>query len=301
MAKIEKAYSLELGRNIDAVEAHELWLEGVITDKKAFKCRDASCSAQITCANMDKKKPEMKRTPYFQCYSLHDQDCNCKNDYGMEHAANRQGGGKGKDIPYSDNIDCFHFERPKNHNQIQPSWGNKECMETKQKDSIRREKTRRIHVGNHYSLTPIVTKYLLYKRDANKNYVRIKGKDISYEKLFIAVDSLDIHNLPIFRHVYYGKGRVIAKEGKYIVAFEKKLKDWNKERQPVMCSILCVINKEIVNNYNIHNGKIDDFLKVTAKKTIQDIFLYGDLNVAMQGGKKTLFINIQGLDFIDIR
>lgn len=301
MAKIEKAYSIELGRNIDAVEAHELWTEGVLKDKKAFRCRDVNCSAQITCANMDKKKPEMKRTPYFQCYSPHDKECNCKSDYGVEHNTNREGREKGKDIPYSDNIDCFHFERPENHNQIQPCSMSKEHIEAKQQDNIRREKTRKIHVGNHYSLTPIVTKYLLYKRDADKNYVRIKGRDISYNELFIAVDSLDIHNLPRFRHVYYGKGRVTVKEGKYIVAFEKKLRDLNEERQPMMCSILCVINKQLVSNYKILNGKIDELLKVTEKKTVQDIFLYGYLNMAVQGGTKTLFINIKGLDFIDIR
>lgn len=66
---------------MDAIRAHELWCEGILKDKTAFQCKDPNCVAQITCANMDKKKSEMKRTPYFQCYSQHSTTCKCKNDY----------------------------------------------------------------------------------------------------------------------------------------------------------------------------------------------------------------------------
>lgn len=301
MAKIEKAYSLELGRNIDAVEAHELWTEGVLIDKKAFKCRDANCGAQITCANMDKKKSEMKRTPYFQCHSPHDRACKFINEYEMVQNLSTQGRGGGKDISYSNNIDYFHFERPKNHGLIQNNVHSKSGGETERKYRSEKNGVRKVHIGNHYSLTPIVAKYLLYGKEADKNYVRIMGRDISYEKLFMPVDSIDIRKLPQGFHVYYGKGHLMAKGDKYIIIFEKKISDLNQDSQSLTCSILCVIHKEMFEKYEIHNGKAEELLDAVKEKKTQEIYLYGHLNISEKEGRKTIFINVQGLDFIDIR
>ena len=62
MAKIEKAFSLEINDFVDAIEANELWMEGVLKDKKAFICVGENCYAGITCKNMDTfasdRKPE---------------------------------------------------------------------------------------------------------------------------------------------------------------------------------------------------------------------------------------------------
>ncbi|MCI6139259.1 MAG: hypothetical protein SOX46_10735 [Clostridiaceae bacterium] len=38
MAKVELAYSLEINDIVDAMEANELWLEGILSDKRAFEC-----------------------------------------------------------------------------------------------------------------------------------------------------------------------------------------------------------------------------------------------------------------------
>ena len=38
MAKVELAYSLEINDIVDAIEANALWLEGILSDKRAFEC-----------------------------------------------------------------------------------------------------------------------------------------------------------------------------------------------------------------------------------------------------------------------
>ena len=38
MAKVELAYSFEINDIVDAMEANELWLEGILSDKRAFEC-----------------------------------------------------------------------------------------------------------------------------------------------------------------------------------------------------------------------------------------------------------------------
>ena len=52
MAKIEMAFSLEINDFVDAIEANELWMEGILKDKREFICVGENCSVRITCKNM---------------------------------------------------------------------------------------------------------------------------------------------------------------------------------------------------------------------------------------------------------
>ena len=54
MASVDYAWSIELGQELTASEAHEKWFMGILSDKTMFECRDENCHAQITCVNMDK-------------------------------------------------------------------------------------------------------------------------------------------------------------------------------------------------------------------------------------------------------
>lgn len=65
MAKVELAYSEEINDIVDAIEANELWIEGVLTDKRAFECIDENCCAKITCRNMDTYAYSRKMIPHF--------------------------------------------------------------------------------------------------------------------------------------------------------------------------------------------------------------------------------------------
>lgn len=65
MASIDLAYSLELGEVVDAMEANELWVEGILTNKWAFECADENCNAKITCKNMDTYADKRKMKPHF--------------------------------------------------------------------------------------------------------------------------------------------------------------------------------------------------------------------------------------------
>ncbi|MDD7643203.1 MAG: hypothetical protein PUK75_12170 [bacterium] len=78
MAKIEMAFSLEINDSVDAIEANELWMEGVLKDKKAFICVGKNCSAGITCKNMDTFATDRKRIPHFimsQHENMHSDSC----------------------------------------------------------------------------------------------------------------------------------------------------------------------------------------------------------------------------------
>lgn len=59
------AFSLEINRFVDAIEANELWMEGELKDKKAFICVGENCYAGITCKNMDTFASDRKWIPHF--------------------------------------------------------------------------------------------------------------------------------------------------------------------------------------------------------------------------------------------
>ena len=51
---LDVAFSIEAGDFVDPDRAYDLFWAGVITNKRAFVCPGADCSAQVTCANLDK-------------------------------------------------------------------------------------------------------------------------------------------------------------------------------------------------------------------------------------------------------
>ena len=48
MASVDYAWSIELGQELTASEAHEKWFMGILSDKTKFECIDEKCHAQIT-------------------------------------------------------------------------------------------------------------------------------------------------------------------------------------------------------------------------------------------------------------
>ena len=91
MAKIETAFSLEINDFVDAIEANELWMEGVLKDKKAFICVGENCYAGITCKNMDTFASDRKRIPHFimsQHENMHSNSCEVFKEY-VEKYVNR--------------------------------------------------------------------------------------------------------------------------------------------------------------------------------------------------------------------
>ncbi|WP_108653111.1 hypothetical protein [Dongshaea marina] len=73
--RIEKAYSEDLKCCITSAEADSRYSRGEIESKFNFQCPDTHCSAEITCANLDKPKEKRKRDPYYKVVSKHSDNC----------------------------------------------------------------------------------------------------------------------------------------------------------------------------------------------------------------------------------
>ena len=120
MAKVELAFNLEINDIVDAMEANELWLEGILHDKRAFKCVYENCDAKITCKNMDTYADNRKVIPHFIMASRenkHNVLCEAYKEYDERESIR----GKSKNNKETSNIGrnvCFHMERPENHRVI---------------------------------------------------------------------------------------------------------------------------------------------------------------------------------------
>src|SRR5699024_8813092 len=62
----ERAYSLELNRNISAKQASNFSIKGRLHDRRAFQCSNPNCQINMTCTNWNKKGIRYFFTPSSQ-------------------------------------------------------------------------------------------------------------------------------------------------------------------------------------------------------------------------------------------
>ncbi|CAI3934857.1 unnamed protein product [Commensalibacter communis] len=63
-----------------AVRADILYQAKKIQDKAKFKCLGKNCTAQVTCANLDKPLAERINKLHFRIYGHHTDGCSIKKD-----------------------------------------------------------------------------------------------------------------------------------------------------------------------------------------------------------------------------
>lgn len=71
---------------------------------------------QITGANLDKKRIEMKVSPYFKAYGDHEEGCEVQKEIINNNRASNSN--KGSHLNIDSHLVTLFFERPENHEQI---------------------------------------------------------------------------------------------------------------------------------------------------------------------------------------
>lgn len=164
MAKIDTAYSFEINDVIDAMEANELWIEGILQDKRAFKCIDENCNAGITCKNMDTFADKRKMNPHFIMSSRENMhSLVCKVYKQFEEKISERGEIKGEGTgQYIGKKVCFHMERPQRHRIIEHNVINneKDSMVNVEGEKKKNRGNRKSHNSNYYWLNSLVWYYV---------------------------------------------------------------------------------------------------------------------------------------------
>lgn len=293
MSKIDEAYSLEYQDIIDAEKAYELFGYGVIKSKKGFQCSDPNCSAQITCANIDKERTDMKKKPYFKCYGIHSNLCKV-DKYFERKEINIFSKDKSNDLRYLNNhTDKLLFNIPESDNIILKSNKIVDCEQHKKnkqqlKDELDKGGTRN---SQYSTLEPIVVKYKKYKELGvlKEHYIEIKGYKISYEDMFVNINQVKFEDRSKYNRIYYGQGKIRKKKNnnnEYFIRFEEKFKDSTMD-------IIVNIKKELVETYYRKNKLMSELNNLV---TLDDKIIIFYVYTNPRDYRETAYMNINKMN-----
>lgn len=303
MSRIELAYSLEINDLVDAMEANELWLEGILSDKRAFECIYEDCEAKITCKNMDTFADDRKVIPHFimaNRENMHSASCEVYKEY-VERESIR---GKSKNERETNNIGrnvCFHMERPENHRiitRIVSGEGSKNEQDIK-REIKRASERRKNRNSNYYWLNSLIGYYIASYKEGTTHQDTVDidfGKNNKYRyllsRLFKRIKKeVEVTNIDKNHYVYFGKGKVFSREdGGYDLVFYEKFLDSEKK-------VKCVISKNLIENCQY--GRINKInILETAKGKERFIYVLSSKNISKTYGK--VYLNVNNLDCIAI-
>ena len=300
MASVDYAWSIELGQELTASEAHEKWFMGILSDKTMFECRDENCHAQITCVNMDKQQYQMKMREHFKVYGQHSEKCEevkRNKDVNRKHKT-----GAGTESPELEEEITFNMERLPSHKETQIDKHSDDFSEgqsvenkvvKKEKEGVKRRGSRKSHL---YLVHTLVTKYLYGLKNGTLAKIKVNicypGSKKIYptplDKLFKNIKSTPFVSEEAWKmKIFFGKANISKnKKGEYWVNFEEPL--YNDERK-----VCCVINQQI----------IDNTLSENASKKLLEGFLYKENTYCFAFGKlketkDRIYINILTLDHL---
>lgn len=303
MARIDLAYSLEIGYIVDAMEANELWMEGILRDKKAFECIDENCNAKITCKNMDTFADSRKKIPHFimsNQTNMHSVLCKVYSEY-EEKDGKKRNKKNGSDIADINKKVCFHMERPEEHRIIKHTGSGHSI---KDDEDIRNTKksareSRRISKSHYFWLHSLIGyyihSYLEGKTQQNKVEVIYSNNTVykyQLSNLFVRIEKTKENaNKEDRHHVYYGKGKVYLREdGGYDLFFGEKFIDSEKK-------VKCVVSKKIIDNCKYGKTNKISILESAIKK---ERFIYVISKKKIDNAHGKVYLNVDNLDCIAI-
>ena len=292
MAKIDYAYSLEIGEAIDAIQAQELYFDEILKDKRNFMCCDSNCGAKITCANMDKSYGEMKRIPHFKCIEDHSEQCQEVAPLKKGRKQSKQSDSEEQEITKQI---MFGIERPENHYEKKSNviLGDKE---KKDSDINGNGETNSNRKSNIFLVDSLVQYFIRGNTEktlkSTKVIIKLGKKRNAYvyslQSFFKEISSADIKKIKINNvYVYYGKARVKQNgQDGYIIEFADNFYDNDKK-------VVCYLKKEIIEECKLQRNTKENKVRNYLNSEI-NCYLLG--NVVM--GEKRIFINLKSLDHI---
>ena len=303
---LDVAFSEEARDFLDPDKAYEFYWAGIITDKKKFVCPGTNCTAQVTCANLDKDTHSMRVAPHFKIYGNHSK--NCEIFLRKPLTINYVNGANQKTElkPINESVvDEFLLERPLSYYDdptkdpsctLPPS--SKSNYITQLKKTVLREYG---SIGKIYSVRAVVSRYKRYLNDgsADKKRLNIKGKDYHYKNLFSRIWNQRLHKLSNSPKIYHGWAFInrLPSDLGYQIKFKKKF--LNKESA---LTATIVIPDRLIQSYKIKKLVISRMSKINKmKQPTAYVFIYGapKENSSISGITYANF-NIQNLDLIDI-
>lgn len=299
MARIDVAYSLELGKVVDAYQANELWMEGFLSDKWAFECTGRNCDARITCKNMDTMASDRKRCPHFIFSSrsnMHAPDCEVYAQYSEQNEKPAKETGHHRMQGTCKRI-TFHVERPENHEMIQHSKNKSENDNDPKRKSraLQNYENNKGGAANYYMINSLIGNYAKAYEDGRLDKERIiidfgRGRkyNYSYREAFKRISECDENDgTDKYHYVYFGRAVIRKSKGDgYSIFFKEQFKNSAK-------SVISVIPAKMLNRYR-YGKRLSMINKYIGKEAY--VYLLASKNTT----DKTVYLNAINIDCVGI-
>jgi hypothetical protein len=303
--KIEEAYSLDSEEIIGSELAYDYFWAGIIKSKRNFECPAENCSVQITCANLDKLRQDMKVDPYYKANGEHEIDCELitkikKRNLIVQPISGEQKsrGKKSKKLS-----DIFELTRPDSHYEKKDTQTD---FLSATKEEIRRKKRAAKSSntfqsrGRYFAVRAFVSKYLSYKSSGkiDRRYINIKGYDVSYDEMFVEIFSQNLSDISKYPRIYFGRVSVQKrKESDFAIIFEESFSLDDREIQPSV-----YISKSLVDGAFTNKLSQKKLITLCDKKgSCAWGFVYGIPIVKIVNDRHYININISNIDYFDLR
>ena len=267
--RLEKAYSLDLRKNITAEEADSSFSRGAINSKFSFECPDEQCNAQVTCANLDRLKDDRKRDPYFKVVGEHHSDCSILKDIKLKSKKKNS-----VDDIYAES-DCYVDGAFRLN--LQPESTKRSVTEKADDDSVdddslchlvsESEENGGRSIQRSKKLSSMVASFLA----GQKNQYDVPPKElIPHTDLFIKKKRQKINELADGFRVYHGKAWINKRndDGYYLVRFAEHFKYNEQKIRPSF-----FIPKKMIENASYKKFKQSTLESLANEKKPRDIFI----------------------------
>ncbi len=301
--RLPVAYSTDIERTVDIEEAYELFWEGHIQAKQNFECADENCDIQITGANLDKMRENMKRDPFYTTRNLHSPLCEF-NPQNVQSSTTNSIRKKRSVVKSA----AIHFctIRPKSHYQVKNSTkptngedhGRPVIKDRKQKKKYDRET--RPETPRRYSITPLVSHYSNI-RDTGKSCIEMIETDkfsISFDEMFVPVNGQSTESLSPFWRIYYGQADVIKlKNDQFMIKFHNTFEYEDEQIKPSLFIHNTLLEEAF--NKKLKENKLSHY---SSKREPAWVFVYSSPKPSQgKDEKQYLNFNIKSMDFFDLR
>lgn len=302
---LDVAFSVEAGDFVDPDRAYDLFWAGVITNKRGFVCPGADCSAQVTCANLDKDVQSMRVVPHFKVYGDHSEACGIVNGKGidLEVEPNGRDGQERRTVDQSI-VDVFKLERPDSYYDEPTQDPAADVHVAKKRAKSTRPYTAKLGetglVGPIYSVRSVVSRYIRYRSDNTLEFRRINiaGQDVAYDSIFKCIWEQDLNDLPDHPVIYYGWAYIdrTRKNDAYRIKFKKCLM-----RGAESLTTSSFVSDKLVERYKLKNLMATRLSKISQEsKSTAFVFVYGQPKVRTSNGTSYANFELQNLDMIDV-
>lgn len=291
-----QAYSLDLGKKINAKEADIAYQKSLIGSQKNFQCPHQECGIAVTCANLERPKYKRKVEPYFKSIENHKFGCPFAEEERRIKLLEIDKNGHYENVASDEILVNLAEPTPKKQNsdnasEIKEIGVSRTCqLSDSKKDKVSTNQTK--------TLSVLVSSFL-----NNENFSitlpRPYQERILLREAFIKVDGQDLSSLEqnCWR-VYYGKAWINKlSSGDYQIKFDSQLNDLSLEESGVRPSFF--ISKSMIDDSPYEKFKKEKMDELIFQKKPKRVFILSDVP-SLNHTKKYINFMLEGLSYLEI-